>query len=294
MLKLFLLIFSLGLINQLSPKFTFYSKTQDKVVPDKKNIKFEVANLTETIKAPKNNSMEGKVLKTPISLLLELMVKRGKLPKYDQVETANDAFFTFRVSVDDESGKSYQRAQILNYFHLCHQFFSLSADGTGTNKKSAKQAAAKALLDKLAGVTISEDFYYKTRSNESEISSNEKSSVLKPTKAPVSDHFTTNSKLSCDDDLDLIRSKKILRSMKNVQLGDYVGALQNFSRSCNVEGPLYELIAEFGQDHEKNFTVNCSFQGLESNGTGKSFKVGKRNAAQIMWNIVLEKFQLEN
>lgn len=105
MLKIFLVIFVVTSIIQLASKRTFDNKT---LARDKKNIKFEVANLTETIKAPKNKSMEGKILKTPVSLLLELMVKRGKSPKYEQVGNVSDGFFTFRVSVDDDSGKSYQ------------------------------------------------------------------------------------------------------------------------------------------------------------------------------------------
>lgn len=170
---------------------------------------------------------------------------------------------------------------------------SLPADGIGANKKTAKQAAAKALIDKLAGVTISDDFYYKPRSNESEISSNEKRSILKSTKAPSSDHVTASSSFPCDGDLNLNRSKIFQSSMKSLQLGDYVDALQNLSRSCHIKSPLYELVAEFGMEHEKNFTMNCLFHGLESNGTGKSHKLGKQKAAQKMWNLIQEKFKFE-
>lgn len=85
------------------------------------------------------------------------------------------------------------------------------------------------MIDKLAGATISEDFYYKPRSNESKISSDEKSLILESTKTSASHLITTISKVSCDDDLKSYHSKNFARSMKNVELGDYVGALQNFA-----------------------------------------------------------------
>ncbi|XP_035915091.1 interferon-inducible double-stranded RNA-dependent protein kinase activator A homolog B-like [Anopheles stephensi] len=70
-------------------------------------------------------------MKTPISLLQELLSRRGITPQYDliQVEgTVHEPAFRYRVS--------YQNKDAL---------------GTGKSKKEAKQAAAKALIDKLTG-----------------------------------------------------------------------------------------------------------------------------------------------
>lgn len=70
-------------------------------------------------------------MKTPISVLQELLSRRGITPQYDliQVEGAvHEPTFRYRVSYQDKD-----------------------AMGTGKSKKEAKHAAAKALIDKLAG-----------------------------------------------------------------------------------------------------------------------------------------------
>ncbi|EAA14308.5 AGAP009781-PA, partial [Anopheles gambiae str. PEST] len=70
-------------------------------------------------------------MKTPISVLQELLSRRGITPQYDliQVEGAvHEPTFRYRVSYQDKD-----------------------AMGTGKSKKEAKHAAAKALIDKLTG-----------------------------------------------------------------------------------------------------------------------------------------------
>ncbi|XP_053677007.1 RISC-loading complex subunit tarbp2 [Anopheles nili] len=70
-------------------------------------------------------------MKTPISVLQELLSRRGITPQYDllQVEGAvHQPTFRYRVSYQDKD-----------------------ALGTGKSKKEAKHAAAKALIDKLTG-----------------------------------------------------------------------------------------------------------------------------------------------
>uniref|UniRef100_A0A0A9Z8W2 Putative RISC-loading complex subunit BRAFLDRAFT_242885 n=2 Tax=Lygus hesperus TaxID=30085 RepID=A0A0A9Z8W2_LYGHE len=69
--------------------------------------------------------------KTPVSVLQELLSRRGSTPKYElvQVEGAiHEPTFRYRVTVGE-----------------------VLAMGTGRSKKEAKHAAAKAILDKLTG-----------------------------------------------------------------------------------------------------------------------------------------------
>jgi len=73
----------------------------------------------------------SKPVKTPVSVLQELLIRRGTTPKYElvQVEGAiHEPTFRYRVTVGEAL-----------------------AMGTGRSKKEAKHAAAKAVLDKLAG-----------------------------------------------------------------------------------------------------------------------------------------------
>lgn len=75
-------------------------------------------------------------MKTPISVLQELLSRRGITPQYDlmQVEGAvHEPTFRYRVSYQDKD-----------------------AMGTGKSKKEAKHAAAKALIDKLTGNALLE------------------------------------------------------------------------------------------------------------------------------------------
>lgn len=74
--------------------------------------------------------------KTPVSVLQELLSRRGTTPKYElvQIEGAiHEPTFRYRVTV----------AEVV-------------AMGTGRSKKEAKHAAAKALLDKMLGGSLAE------------------------------------------------------------------------------------------------------------------------------------------
>ncbi|XP_041979302.1 interferon-inducible double-stranded RNA-dependent protein kinase activator A homolog isoform X1 [Aricia agestis] len=75
--------------------------------------------------------MESLPMKTPVSVLQELLARRGTVPKYELVQIEgmiHEPTFRYRVTVAD-----------------------LVAMGTGRSKKEAKHSAAKALLDKLTG-----------------------------------------------------------------------------------------------------------------------------------------------
>ncbi|XP_021207536.2 loquacious isoform X8 [Bombyx mori] len=77
--------------------------------------------------------MESLPTKTPVSVLQELLARRGTVPKYELVQIEgmiHEPTFRYRVTVAD-----------------------LVAMGTGRSKKEAKHSAAKALLDKLTGAT---------------------------------------------------------------------------------------------------------------------------------------------
>ncbi|CAH1404839.1 unnamed protein product [Nezara viridula] len=77
--------------------------------------------------------------KTPVSMLQELLSRRGTTPKYElvQVEGAiHEPTFRYTVSVGETIGSS-----------------RFAAMGTGRSKKEAKHAAAKAILDKITGNT---------------------------------------------------------------------------------------------------------------------------------------------
>ncbi|XP_015513461.2 protein Loquacious-like isoform X3 [Neodiprion pinetum] len=81
--------------------------------------------------------MKAMPAKTPVSVLQELLSRRGTTPKYElvQIEGAiHEPTFRYRVTVSDVVD------------------LTISAMGTGRSKKEAKHAAAKAVLDKLIGV----------------------------------------------------------------------------------------------------------------------------------------------
>lgn len=81
--------------------------------------------------------------KTPVSVLQELLSRRGTTPKYElvQVEGAiHEPTFRYTVSVGEAIGSN-----------------RFAAMGTGRSKKEAKHAAAKAILDKITGNTESND-----------------------------------------------------------------------------------------------------------------------------------------
>ena len=79
--------------------------------------------------ASSSTSAASAAIKTPVSLLQELYVKRGITPKYDlvQIEGAvHEPTFKYRVTVGD-----------------------FVATGCGQSKKKAKHTAAKSMLDKI-------------------------------------------------------------------------------------------------------------------------------------------------
>ena len=81
---------------------------------------------------PEEGGGGADAVKTPVSLLQELYVRRGLTPKYDlvQIEGAvHEPTFKYRVTIGE-----------------------FVATGCGQSKKKAKHSAAKSILDKLKGL----------------------------------------------------------------------------------------------------------------------------------------------
>lgn len=88
-------------------------------------------------------------MKTPVSLLQELLSRRGITPSYElvQIEGAiHEPTFRYRVSFNDKD-------------------VPFTAMGAGRSKKEAKHSAARALIDKLTGVQLPEPQSAPTASN---------------------------------------------------------------------------------------------------------------------------------
>lgn len=94
----------------------------------------------EALKFVSETDANGLALKTPVSILQELLSRRGITPGYElvQIEGAiHEPTFRFRVSFKDKDTP-------------------FTAMGAGRSKKEAKHAAARALIDKLIGVQLPE------------------------------------------------------------------------------------------------------------------------------------------
>ncbi|XP_055376567.1 RISC-loading complex subunit tarbp2-like isoform X2 [Condylostylus longicornis] len=88
--------------------------------------------------ALKNHEIPSIAMKTPVSILQELLSRHGITPSYElvQIEGAiHEPTFRYRVSFNDKD-------------------IPFTAMGAGRSKKEAKHAAAKALIDKLTGTSV--------------------------------------------------------------------------------------------------------------------------------------------
>lgn len=132
--------------------------------------------------------------------------------------------------------------------------FLVPAMGVGRSKKEAKHAAAKALIDKLTGLNLSDTFYQQQKS----FNTNGSPGALN----------TSSSSTNFDE--------------KN-QMGNPIGVLQEFCMSKHWPPPQYEVEVEVGLPHERQFTIGCLVLKYREVGMGKSKKIAKRQAAQKMW-----------
>lgn len=93
--------------------------------------------IEESLKMHDSNNL---AMKTPVSILQELLSRRGITPSYEliQMEGAiHEPTFRYRVSFNDKE-------------------VPFTAMGAGRSKKEAKHSAARALIDKLTGVQLPE------------------------------------------------------------------------------------------------------------------------------------------
>ncbi|XP_037909766.1 interferon-inducible double-stranded RNA-dependent protein kinase activator A homolog isoform X2 [Hermetia illucens] len=98
------------------------------------NLSFEELSLEDAMKI----EIPSMAMKTPVSILQELLSRRGITPSYElvQIEGAiHEPTFRYRVSFNDKD-------------------VPFTAMGAGRSKKEAKHAAAKALIDKMTGVVV--------------------------------------------------------------------------------------------------------------------------------------------
>ncbi|CRL06167.1 CLUMA_CG018974, isoform A [Clunio marinus] len=219
--------------------FSFNSNNKDVQKRETtRNVKIE-SKLNETSMVDEFNKIGNKMLKTPLSVLHELLAKKGHSANFTEISLGNDTrplTFKFVVSYDD-----------------------LSAEGEGKNKKYAKQKAAKALIDKLVGATVSDEFYsnYDSPSN---VDGNNNSIN------------TSTSSLNSED--------------SNKNQGNFVGLLKEFvdkkqKIDKNYPYPVYEI-----QEDQKSFIAKCKFLNKETVGNAASKKLAKQQAAEKMWRLM--------
>ncbi|MCF6249306.1 MAG: ribonuclease III, partial [Desulfobacula sp.] len=71
--------------------------------------------------------------------------------------------------------------------------------------------------------------------------------------------------------------KEILSCEKTV---DYKSTLQEFAQEKGAVTPQYELVQDFGPDHDKTFEVSLTLFDIESTGLGKTKKAAEQDCAQ--------------
>ncbi|KAK0174999.1 hypothetical protein PV327_008784 [Microctonus hyperodae] len=196
--------------------------------------------VSETLPLDEAARLEMKSLstKTPVSVLQELLSRRGTTPKYElvQIEGAvHEPTFRYRVTVADVVDPL------------------VSAMGTGRSKKDAKHTAAKAVLDKLIGVSAEANAETSITNNICEMQ-------------------------SIQDTQGNYGEEKILNNP--------IGSLQEMCMSRHWPPPKYTMEGEAGLPHERQFTIVCSMLKYRLMGQGKSKKLAKRQAAHKMWQTL--------
>lgn len=147
--------------------------------------------------------------------------------------------------------------------------FFITAEGRGFRKKDARHDAAKRLLDKLAGLNISYGYYF-------DIEAASESSKLKVPGEKTSSGVSSN---------DL---KATTLPTLNIQIGNFVGALQDFCAMNKLDNPIYELVGEMSVNNVMQFDFSCTISGLNlsTSETASSKKLAKQRSAEEMWKIV--------
>ncbi|XP_030243092.1 RISC-loading complex subunit tarbp2 isoform X2 [Drosophila navojoa] len=202
----------------------------------------------ETMKFVNDTDANGLAMKTPVSILQELLSRRGITPGYElvQIEGAiHEPTFRFRVSFKDKDTP-------------------FTAMGAGRSKKEAKHAAARALIDKLIGVQL------ETQGNSAAAAA----AAVGCSMAGSGGDGNANLTGSGDG------GDKIV--------GNPIGWLQEMCMQRRWPPPSYETETEVGLPHERLFTIACTILNYHEVGKGKSKKIAKRLAAHKMWTRLQE------
>lgn len=132
-------------------------KKERKTIDDNVSIEEALKALTMTAEGACS------AIKTPVSVLQELLSRRGITPTYDlvQIEGAiHEPTFRYRVTFGSKDGEfgAYSTCDDGFRIILCSSpmFQCLEAMGAGRSKKEAKHQAARNLIDKLTGVQIAD------------------------------------------------------------------------------------------------------------------------------------------
>lgn len=221
-----------------------------------KSKKDKIADLTAatnklTIEELRLTDSNGMAMKTPVSILQELLSRRGITPNYElvQIEGAiHEPTFRYRVAFNDKD-------------------VPFTAMGAGRSKKEAKHSAARALIDKLTGVQLPD-----ATQACAGIGVGIASGSITVTN--VANETNTNA-VGSGDGADKI-------------VGNPIGWLQEMCMSRRWPPPTYETETEVGLPHERLFTIACSILNYREVGKGKSKKIAKRLAAHKMWTRLQE------
>ncbi|XP_057336784.1 interferon-inducible double-stranded RNA-dependent protein kinase activator A homolog isoform X3 [Microplitis mediator] len=130
----------------------------------------------------------------------------------------------------------------------------VSAMGTGRSKKDAKHGAAKAVLDKLIGVS--------------------------------SGDLATDTQINNINDLQNSQPDAEGTYGDEKVVNNPIGSLQEMCMSRHWPPPKYTMEGETGLPHERQFTIVCSMLKYRQVGLGKSKKLAKRQAAHKMWQAL--------
>nr|XP_012134513.1 PREDICTED: probable RISC-loading complex subunit BRAFLDRAFT_242885 isoform X4 [Megachile rotundata] len=190
--------------------------------------------------------MKSLTNKTPVSILQELLSRRGTTPKYEliQVEGAiHEPIFRYRVTVAD--------IVVSDKYLTIEADPIVSAMGTGKSKKEAKHAAARAVLDKLCRLNSDTP------------------------DSPLQNNIPDSENL-----------QELSGYGEETLITNPIGALQEMCMSRHWPPPKYTMENEEGLPHERQFTIVCSILKYREVGQGKSKKVAKRHAAHKMWQAL--------
>lgn len=188
--------------------------------------------------------------KTPVSILQEYMTKRNIMPSYEIL--ANSEGIGTHIPT----------------FYYKVSADGLSAVGKGRSKKEAKHEAARLLLDKLTdqGNVPSIQF---VESYSSDILSGYPINMPNIPSSPI--HSTTPDP----------------GSPSRVQV-NAIGTLTELCYENNIPLPQFELIADVGPAHLRQFTVECKVATLTVTATDLTKKKARQTAAQKMLHRLID------